>query len=161
MRFQMCHFVRTHRQYTLGIGEHILLCKKQDFDDYLVRMEQDAPLDEVALVITHLFHFHTCVLSETKFWTTNREHKIGMCSLLLGLIGTMQFVPLCYCTTQTGSTGENQKNLDLDNSANGQFSKSALPILTFFQKIQNGFPEIKVTFLEPWYNAHLLCDFTF
>ena len=31
----------------------------------------------------------------------------------------------------------------------GQFSESALPILTFFQKIQNGFPEIKVTFLEP------------
>ena len=43
-------------------------------------MEQDAPLDEIALVIIAcMFHFHTCILSETKFWTTNREHKIGMC----------------------------------------------------------------------------------
>ena len=30
----------------------------------------------------------------------------------------------------------------------GQFSESALPVLTFFQKIQNGFLEIKVTFRE-------------
>ena len=40
-----------HRAYTKGIGEHILLCKKQDFDDYLLCMEQDAHLDEIAFVI--------------------------------------------------------------------------------------------------------------
>ena len=41
-----------------------------------------------------------------------------MCSLLLGLTGNMQFAPLCYCTTQTGSTSELKKNLSLDNNVN-------------------------------------------
>ena len=82
-------------------------------------MEQDAPLDEIALVIIAcMFHFHICILSETKFWTTNREHKIGMCSLLLGLTGNMPFIPLHHCTKQTGSTGEHQQNPDLHNSEN-------------------------------------------
>ena len=52
-----------------------------------------------------MFHFH------------NREHKIGMCALLLGLTGNMQFVPLCHCT-QTGINIENQNNWDFNSSAN-------------------------------------------
>ena len=95
LRFQMCRFMNKHRQYTKTIAEHILHHKKQEFDDYLVCMEQDAPLDEIAIVvIACMFHFHTCILTETKFWTINREHKIGMCSLLLGLTGNLEFVPL-------------------------------------------------------------------
>ena len=82
-------------------------------------MEQDALLDEIVLVIiAHMFHFHICILSETNFWTTNREHNIRMYSLLLGLTGNMQFVPFHHCTTQTGSTGEHQhNNLDTLNSS--------------------------------------------
>ena len=65
-----------------------------------------------------MFHFHICILSETKFWTTNREHNIGMCSLLLGPTGNIQFIPLHHCTIQTSSIGEHQQNPDLHNSKN-------------------------------------------
>ena len=83
--------------------------KKKKFDDYLLCMEQDAPLDEIAIVIiTHMFHFHICILTETKFWEANREHEFGMCFLLLGLTGNMQFIPLHHCTTETGITSEKE-----------------------------------------------------
>ena len=64
----------------MTIADYILRHKKLDFDDYLLYMEQDAPLDEIAIVIiAHMFRCHICILTETKFWTTNGEHKIGMC----------------------------------------------------------------------------------
>ena len=85
LRFRMCHFMKKHRQYSMTIADNILCHEKLDFDDYLLCMEQDAPLDEIAIVvIAHMFHFHFCILTETKFRTTNREHKIGMCSLIFG-----------------------------------------------------------------------------
>ena len=72
---------------------------------------------------------HAClififVLSETKYWTTNWEHKIGMCSLLLGLTGNMELTVLQYCTKQTGKNNGNNaekviaNNLDLDDHHN-------------------------------------------
>ena len=39
--------------------------------------------------------------------------------------------------------------------------KKCITNTDIFQKIQNSFPEIKVTLLESKYNACLLCDFTF
>ena len=99
LHFQMCHFMCTHSKYTKGIGQYILGHKKQSFEEYINCMGKGVPLDEIALVIVGcMFHFHICILSETKFWMTNRDHKIGMCSLLLGLVGPMEFTVLKYCT---------------------------------------------------------------
>ena len=66
-----------------------------------------------------MFQFHICILSETKYWTTNWEHKIGMCFLLLGLTGNMEFTVLKYCTSQTGKNNQNNaKNVDLGDCHN-------------------------------------------
>ena len=110
------------------IADNILCHKKLDFDDYLLCMEQDAPLDEIAIVIiAHMFHFHICILTETKFWTTNREHKIGMFSLILGLTGNLEFIPLCHCTTQSGHSSLEQENQPdyVNNNATNQHNTSA------------------------------------
>ena len=79
-------------------------------------MEQGAPLDEIALILVEcMFHFHICILSETKYWTTNWEHKIGMYSLLLGLTGNMEFTVIEYCTKQSGV---NKDNRIIENNLN-------------------------------------------
>ena len=107
----------THTTYTAGVGQYILACKKQTLDDYINCMEQGAPLDEIALVIVAcMYHFHICVLKETKYWTTNWEHKIGMCSLLLGLTGNMQFCVLKYCMKQTGENNGNKADEVIENN---------------------------------------------
>ena len=70
------------------------------------------PLDEIALaVVARMFHFHICILSETKYCTPNREHKIGLCSLLLGLTGNMEFTVLEYCT-KWSATNKNNKVIE-------------------------------------------------
>ena len=80
-------------------------------------MEQGTPLDKIALVIVaHLYHFHICVLTETKYWTTNQEHKIGMCSLFLGLTDNMQFSVLKYCMKQTGENNGNKVDKVIENN---------------------------------------------
>ena len=67
LRFCMCHFMKKHRQYSMTIADYILHCKKLDFDDYLLCIEQDAPLDEIAIVIiARMFRFHICILTETQ-----------------------------------------------------------------------------------------------
>ena len=70
------------------------------------------------------------MLSETKSWTTNREHKIGMCSLLLGLAGNMEFTVLEYCTEWSGINKENkiiENNLNMaDHHKTSTDSSSSL-----------------------------------
>ena len=120
--------MKKHRQYSMMIADYILRCKKLDFDDYLLCMEHDVPLDEMAIVIiARMFRFHICILTETKFWTTNREHKIGMCSLILGLTGDLEFVPLRHCTTQSGHSLFEQENQPdyVNNNASNQHNTSA------------------------------------
>ena len=51
LRFRMCHFMKKHKQYSMMIADYILCSKKLDFDDYLLCMEQDEPLDEIAIVV--------------------------------------------------------------------------------------------------------------
>ena len=116
--------------------------QKLDFDDYLLCMEQDAPLDEIAIVvIARMFCFHICILTETKFWTTNREHKIGMCSLILGLTGDLEFVPLHCCTTQSGHSSFEQENLPdyINNNASNQHNTSADSSISLTDKLSGGF----------------------
>ena len=74
-----------------------------------------------------MFHFHICILTETKFWTTNREHKIGMCSLILGLTGDLEFVPIHRCTAQSDHSSFEQENqLDnVNNNASNRHNTSA------------------------------------
>ena len=50
-----------------------------------------------------------------KFWTTNKEHNIGLCSLLVGLMGPLDFTLLKHSTTQTHSKVQKP---DLSNNAN-------------------------------------------
>ena len=70
-------------------------------------MEKGATLDETALiVVTHV---------SFSYWTTNWEHKIGMCSLLLGLTGNMEFTVLEYCTKQSAT---NKDNKVIENNLN-------------------------------------------
>ena len=97
--------MRTHQDYTKGIGTNVLSRKKQELNDYIKCMETvHKPMDEIALVITtHLYNLHVCVLMEDKFWTTNQQHAIGLCSLLIGLTGPLQFTLLKHYTTQIGS----------------------------------------------------------
>ena len=126
----------------MTIAGYILRCKKLDFDDYLLCMEQDAPLDEIAIVIIAcMFHFHICILTETKFWTTNREHNIGMCSLILGLTGNLEFIPLCHCTTQSGHSSFEQENqLDyVSNNASNQHNTSADSSISLTDKLSGVF----------------------
>ena len=138
----MCRFMKKHRQYSMTIADYILCLKKLDFDDYLLCMEQDAPLDEIAIVIIAcMFRFHICILTETKFWTTNREHKIGMCSLILGLTGGLEFVPLHRCTTHSGHSSFEQENqLDnVNNNASNQYNTSADSSLSLTDKLSGVF----------------------
>ena len=138
----MCRFMKKHRQYSMTIADYILHHKKLDFDDYLLCMEQDAPLDEIAIVIIAcMFHFHICILTETKFWTTNREHKIGMCSLILGLTGNLEFVPLHRCTTQSGHSSFEQENQPdyINNNASNQHNTSADSSISLTNKLSGVF----------------------
>ena len=92
-------------------------------------MEKGATLDEIALVVVaHMFHFHICILSQTKYWTTNWEHKIGMCSLLLGLTGNMEFTVLEYCTKWSATNKDNKvikNNLNMDDHHNTSTDSSS------------------------------------
>ena len=142
LRFRMCCFMKKHRQYSMTIADNILRCKKLDFDDYLLCMEQDAPLDEIAIVVIALmFHFHICILTETKFWTTSREHKIGMCSLILGLTGNLEFVPLHHCTTQSGHSSFEQENQPdyVNNNDSNQHNTSADSSISLTDKLSGVF----------------------
>ena len=122
----------------MTIADYILRHKKLDFDDYLLCMEQDAPLDEIAIVvIARMFQFHICILTETKFWTTNREHKIGMCSLILGLTGDLEFVPLHHCTTQSDQSSFEQENQpdNVNSNASNQHNASADSSISLTDKL--------------------------
>ena len=105
-------------------------------------MEQDAPLDEIAIVvIARMFHFHICILTETKLWTTNREHKIGMCSLILGLTGDLEFVPLHHCTTQSDHSSFEQENQpdNVNNNASNRHNTSADSSISLTDKLSGVF----------------------
>ena len=137
----MCCFMKKHRQYSMTIADYILHRKKLDFDNLLC-MEQDAPLDEIAIVvIARMFCFHICILTETKFWTTNREHKIGMCSLILGLTGDLEFVPLHRCTTQSDHSSFEQENQpdNVNNNASNWHNTSADSSISLTDKLSGVF----------------------
>ena len=126
----------------MTIADYILCHKKLEFDDYLLCMEQDGPLDEIAIVvIARMFRFHICILTETKFWTTNREHKIGMCSLILGLTGDLEFVPLHRCTIQSGHSSFEQENQPdyVNNNASNQHNTSADSSISLTDKLSGVF----------------------
>ena len=142
LRFRMGRFMKKRRQYSMTIADYILRRKKLDFDDYLLCMEQDAPLDEIAIVIiARMFHFHICILTETKFWTTNREHKIGMCSLILGLTGDLEFIPLHRCTTQSDHSSFEQENQpdNVNNNASNRHNTSADSSISLTDKLSGVF----------------------
>ena len=84
---------------------------------------------------------YNSILTETKFWTANREHKIGMCSLILGLTGDLEFVPLHRCTTQSDHSSFEQENqLDnVNNNASKRHNTSADSSISLTDKLSGVF----------------------
>ena len=107
----------THQNYCEGIATNVLAWKKQAFEAYLECLQTlKTPFDEIALVVTaRLYNFHVCVLVEDKFWMINCQHNIGLCSLLIGLNGPLEFSLLRHYTTQTGTASSSPPAEDLVN----------------------------------------------
>ena len=61
---------------------------------------------------------------ENKFWTMNKDHNIGLCSLIVGLMGPLDFSLLRHCATQTGSKVQKPDSANSSNSSN-QHSKNS------------------------------------
>ena len=120
--FQLCRFMQTHQDCCKGIAVNVLAWKKQAFKACLECLQTlKIPIDEIALVISaRMYNLHVCVLMEEKFGTTNDEHNIGLCSLLIGLTGPLEFILLRHYTTQSGTAN---RSPPVDDAVNHHHTK--------------------------------------
>ena len=93
LRLELYRWMTRNIQYVAKVGWYILGRKKLMPADYIHYMAlPTTPLDEIGLVLfARMKKLHIAFLMEGKFWTTQRNHEIKKCSIILAFRGNLTF----------------------------------------------------------------------
>ena len=93
LHLELCNRMIKNIQYVTKVGWYILGHKKLIPDQYINYMTlPTTPLDEIGLVLfARMKKIHIAFLMEEKYWTTQCNHDLKKCTIVLAFRGNLTF----------------------------------------------------------------------
>ena len=86
-------WIQSHRKWVKAITETVLSHKGSTVDNYIYFIHKpETPVDEIGLLIfARMYHLHMCIIMEDRYWTTQWEHDLDRCTVLIAYRGALLF----------------------------------------------------------------------